>query len=85
MPTAQLLLHLPGDLVRRLRARVPPRQRSAFVQRLLEQALPPDVEDDPLYEVACLVEQDAALNADMALWDGLAGDVLARARRLPHS
>jgi hypothetical protein len=79
MSTAQLLLRLPDDLVRRLRARVSPRQRSAFVQRLLEQALPPDVEEDPLYQVARLVEADETLNADMADWDALAGDGIADA------
>ncbi len=55
-----------------------PRQRSAFVQRLIEDALPvvPD-DSDPLYLVALAVEADECLAAEMAAWDGLAGDGLA--------
>ena len=41
MPTQQLLVRLPEDLARRLKRRVPARGRSAFIQELLEQALPP--------------------------------------------
>lgn len=40
MPTEQLLLRLPDDLVRRFKPIVPARERSAFVRQLLEQALP---------------------------------------------
>ncbi len=74
MPTQQLLIRLPDEVLRRLRARVAPRQRSAFVQGLIEQALPADGDDDPLYQAALLVEQDAGLSAEMAEWDFLAGD-----------
>jgi hypothetical protein len=84
MSTHQLLVRLPDDLIRRLRARISPRQRSAFVQRLLEQALPPAFEDDELYHAAVLVEQDEALHADMAAWDGLAGDGIADAPSSPR-
>src|SRR5437764_213576 len=38
----QLLLHLPDDLVRRFKRKIAARQRSRFVQRLLEEALPPE-------------------------------------------
>ena len=52
------------------------------MQRLLEQALPPDEvsDSDPLYRAALAVEQDEALAAEMAEWetatidDGLASD-----------
>ena len=69
--TQQLLLHLPDGLVRRLRRAVPARQRSKFIQDLLEQALPPDgaVEADPLYLAALSVEADEALAAEMAEWE----------------
>ena len=69
--TQQLLLHLPDGLVRRLRRAVPARQRSKFIQDLLEQALPPDgvVESDPLYLAALSVEADEALAAEMAEWE----------------
>ena len=53
---------------------VPSRQRSKFIQDLLEQALPPDgvAESDPLYLAALDVEKDQALAAEMGGWE--AGD-----------
>jgi hypothetical protein len=70
MPTEQLLLRLPDDLVRRFKRNVPSRRRSAFVQQLLEQALPSEQgDDDPLYRVALAVEQDVRLTAEMAEWE----------------
>jgi hypothetical protein len=71
MTTQQLLVRLPEDLVRRFKRAVAPRQRSKFVQRLLEQALPPDeVSDrDPLYRAALAVERDKVLAAEMAEWE----------------
>jgi hypothetical protein len=70
MATQQLLLHLPDELVRRLKRAVPARQRSKFIQDLLEQALPPDgvVETDPLYLAALSVEADETLTAEMSGW-----------------
>ena len=48
------------------------------MQRLLEQALPPDEgEDDPLYRTALAVEHDDRLTAEMAEWDATSGDGLA--------
>jgi hypothetical protein len=69
--TQQLLLHLPDELIRRLRRAVPARQRSKFIQDLLEEALPPDgvVETDPLYLAALSVEADEALAAEMTEWE----------------
>jgi hypothetical protein len=37
---SQLLLHLPTEIARRFRDAIPPRQRSAYVCKLLEQNLP---------------------------------------------
>ena len=62
----QLLLHIPDDLAERFKQTVPPRRRSAFVAKLLEQSLP--VEEDPLYLAALAVEQDMALAAEMREW-----------------
>ena len=77
MATQQLLIRLPEDLARRLKRRVPTRARSAFVQRLLEQALPADEgEDDPLYQTALAVEQDECLATEMAEWDATVEDGL---------
>jgi hypothetical protein len=75
MATQQLLLHLPDELVRRLKRNVAPRQRSKFIQDLLEQALPPDgaVEQDPLYLAALAVEDDEQLAAEMAEWEPATG------------
>jgi hypothetical protein len=83
MATEQLLLRLPDELVRRFRRTVPSRERSLFVQHLLEQALAREgSDDDPLYQAALEVERDTQLNAEMDEWesatlnDGLAeGDV----------
>ena len=71
MATTQLLIHLPDELARRFRRNVSMRQRSKYIQRLLEDALPPEDggEDDPLYQAALAVEQDHALAAEMAEWE----------------
>jgi len=67
--TQQLLLHLPDDLVRRFKRAVAARERSKFVQHLLEQALPSDevTDSDPLYRAALAVERDEALAVAMAV------------------
>lgn len=78
----QLLIHLPEALARRFKRIVPVRERSRFIQQLLEEALPPEdvPDDDPLYQTALAVEQDEKLAAEMAEWeeatigDGLDGD-----------
>ena len=70
MATEQLLLRLPGDLVRRFKQDVPARECSAFVRQLLEQALPSAVGDnDPHYLTALAVEQDTVLGNEMAEWE----------------
>jgi hypothetical protein len=70
MATEQLLLRLPEELVRRFRRVVPSRERSLFVQRLLEQTLPRgDSDDDPLYRAALDVEKHTRLNAEMDEWE----------------
>ena len=71
----QLLLHIPDTLAERFKQTVPARQRSAFVAKLLEKALP--VEEDPLYLAALEVEQDLALGTEMREWrEGLIKDGL---------
>ena len=71
MSTTQLLIHLPDELARRFKRNVSVRQRSKYIQRLLEDALPPEDggDDDPLYQAALAVEQEHALAAEMAEWD----------------
>jgi hypothetical protein len=53
------------------------------VQRLLEQALPPDEvsDSDPLYRAALAVEQDEALAAEMAEWETATIDDVLRLKR----
>jgi hypothetical protein len=73
--TQQLLVRIPEELARRLKHQVPARGRSAFVQRLLEQALAPEGgEDEPLYRTAMEVEADTRLSAEMTEWDGTVAD-----------
>lgn len=71
MSTAQLLIHLPDELVRRFKRHVSVRQRSKFIQRLLEEALPPEDggDDDPLYQAALAVEKEHELANEMAEWE----------------
>ena len=78
MPTRQVLFRLPDELARRLQRNVPARQRSAYVQRLLEDALPREDDDtDPLYLAALDVERDERLASEMSEWDVAAADGLA--------
>lgn len=80
MPTQQLLVRIPDELARRLRRAIPPRQRSKFIETLLDQALPKGqvADDDPLYLAALAVEQDEALASEMAEWEAAAiGDGFA--------
>lgn len=84
MPTEQLLVRISDVVARRLRRKVPARQRSKFIEDLLEQALPPEQSDDqdPLYLAALAVEQDEALAAEMAEWEAATiDDSLPSARR----
>jgi hypothetical protein len=70
-PTTQLLIRLPDALARRFKRRVGVRQRSKFVERLLEEALPVEdvADDDPLYQAALAVEQNSQLMSEMAEWE----------------
>jgi hypothetical protein len=82
MATAQLLIRLPEELARRFKRTVSARQRSKFIQRLLEEALPAEDGGDegPLFQAALAVERDERLAPDMAKWevatvdDGLSDD-----------
>ena len=71
MASTRLLIRLPDALVRRFKRNVSGRQRSKYIQHLLEEALPPEdgSEDDPLYQAALVVETERALAAEMAQWE----------------
>ena len=86
--STQLLVRLPDDLVRRFKRSVAPRQRSRFIENLLEQALPAAGADDndPLYQAALAVEQDEQLAAEMAEWEAaMIGDGIVTDRDKPQS
>ena len=79
VPMQQLSIRVPEELARRLKRQVPSRDRNAFIQRLLEQALLHDkTAEDLLYLAAVAVEQDEQLAAEMAQWDAAVGDGLPR-------
>ena len=79
VPMQQLSIRVPEELAQRLKRQVPSRDRNAFIQRLLEQALLHDkTAEDPLYLAAVAVEQDEQLAAEMAQWDAAVGDGLPR-------
>lgn len=69
--TTQLLIRLPESVARRFKRRVAVRQRSKFIEKLLDEALPPEEisDDDPLYRAALAVEADNRLSAEMAEWE----------------
>lgn len=70
---AQVLLRLPDDLAYRFRQAVPARERSAYVQKLLEQALPPK-DDDWLYKVALAATADQEHDQEWRDWEVTAAD-----------
>lgn len=89
-PSVQVLIHLSDSLARRFKRHVAARQRSKFIERLLEDALPPDevAEDDPLYQAALAVEKDERLASEMAEWEEAAlGDGIndGGSRRKPNT
>jgi hypothetical protein len=67
----QLLIRLPDALIGRFKRNVSVRQSSKFIQRLLEEALPPEdgSDDDPLYQAALAIEKEPELAAEMAEWE----------------
>jgi hypothetical protein len=70
----QMLFHLSESVAQRLKETIPARSRSAFVEKLIEAALPPT--EDWLYQTALRVEADLGLNEEMAEFDGLSADGL---------
>jgi hypothetical protein len=63
----KILISLPNQLVTRMRATIPPRQRSKIITSLIEKEI--KKRERALYECALAVEQDAALHKEMAEWD----------------
>ena len=63
----KILISLPEQLVNRMKATIPDRQRSKIIALLLESEI--EKREKKLYECAVAVEKDAALKEDMAAWD----------------
>jgi len=70
----KVLISLPDQLASRLRAAIPARQRSKVITSLIEAEI--KKREKTLYECALAVENDAALNKEMAEWDVTLNDGL---------
>lgn len=70
----KVLVSLPDSLADRMRAVIPNRQRSKVLSNLLEKEI--KKREEALYQCACDVEADEALNKEMAHWDATVEDGL---------
>lgn len=68
----KVLFSLPDDLVTRMRASIPPKQRSKVIASLLEQEI--NRREQALYQCALKVEADEILNLEMKDWEVTQGD-----------
>ncbi len=68
----KVLVSLPDDMAEKIKAVIPPRQRSKVITSLLRDEL--KRREKQLYEKALKVEQDEALNRETADWETTAGD-----------
>jgi hypothetical protein len=63
----KILISVPNQLVSRLKAAIPQRQRSKVIVHLIEIEI--EKREKMLYECAMAVEKDHALNDEMKEWD----------------
>jgi hypothetical protein len=70
----KVLISMPNQLVIRMRATIPPRQRSKTITHLIEKEI--IRREQTLYKCAVAVEKDAALNKEMQEWDITVSDGL---------
>jgi hypothetical protein len=68
----KVLISLPDDLLARMRAVIPNRQRSRIIAEVLENEV--EKRERELYECANDVEKDKVLNTEMSEWDLTVGD-----------
>ncbi len=68
----KVLFSLPDSLVSRMRASIPPKQRSKVVAHLLEEEL--EKREQALYQCALEVESDDTLREEMRDWETAVGD-----------
>jgi len=70
----KVLVSLPSQLVARMRATIPARQRSKIITHLIEEEV--ERRERMLYECALAVENDKALQLEMNEWDVTLNDGL---------
>ena len=63
----KVLISLPDQLAVRMRATIPPRQRSKVITHLIEEEI--EKRERSLYECALAIEQDSGLHEEMSEWD----------------
>ena len=68
----KVLVSVPDDLISRMKAVIPSRQRSKVLTKLLEDEV--TLRETKLYQCAREVESDQALNAEMEEWNTTVGD-----------
>ena len=68
----KVLVSLPDELAARMRATIPPRQRSKVLSKMLEDEI--KRRESALYECALKVEADQSLNEEMDDWNTTVGD-----------
>lgn len=68
----KVLISLPDELAARMRATIPPRQRSKVLSKMLEEEI--KRRESALYECALKVEADQSLNEEMDDWNTTVGD-----------
>lgn len=69
--TAKIMISLPDQLVVRMRAAIPARDRSKLMAQLLEKEL--TLRENKLYHSALEMEQSTPLKNDMMDWDASFG------------
>jgi len=68
----KVLISMPDNLFARMKVLIPPRQRSKVLSELIEKEI--ERREKTLYQCACEVEKDDALNREMEDWDVTIGD-----------
>jgi hypothetical protein len=68
----KVLVSIPDNLFSRMKVLIPSRQRSKVISNLIEKEI--KRREKILYECACEVEKDEALNKEMEDWNVTAGD-----------
>lgn len=68
----KVLVSLPDDLAAKMKRMIPAKQRSKMIADILAAEI--EKREHSLYQCACEVEADSALNSEMNDWEATAGD-----------